>query len=146
MPRLGTHRTIYFQGDSLMRTIAGLLGLSVIFLCAAFATPADPNGLDSDGFVQKWLVLAPIPIPDGDTGSDALSKQQIKDEARLKPKPGDKLKVGSTELVWKAHTCTDHLLDFNAVLGAQTEDSVGYAVTFVSAPESMKDIKMKIGS
>jgi hypothetical protein len=129
-----------------MRTMAGMLGLSLILICNAFAAPADPNGLDSEGFIQKWLVLAPIPIADGDSGSDALAKQQVKDEARFKPKAGDKLKVGGTELVWKAHSCTDHLLDFNAFMGATTEDSVGYAVTFVTAPDMMKDLKMKIGS
>ena len=72
-----------------------MLGL-FLFAIGTAAAPPDPNGLDSEGFVQKWLVLAPIPIADGDNGSDALAKQQIKDEARLKPKSGDKLKVGGT--------------------------------------------------
>src|SRR5439155_25247816 len=49
-------------------------------------------------------------------------------------------------LVWKEHTCKEHLLDFNALLGAQTEDSVAYAVTTVVAPEELKGIKMKTGS
>ena len=38
------------------------------------------------------------------------------------------------------------LLDFNAFLGGQTEDSVAYAVTFIVAPEELKDVKMKTGS
>src|SRR5262249_40131072 len=45
-----------------------------------------------------------------------------------------------------AHTSDGHLLDFNAFLGAQTEDSVAYAVTFVTAPKELKDVKMKTGS
>jgi hypothetical protein len=129
-----------------MRTRAGLLGLSLFVVCNVVAARPDTNGLDSEGFIQKWLVLAPIPSAAGDSGSDALSKQQVKEEARFKPKAGDKLKVGGTELTWKAHTCTDYLLDFNFLLGGTTEDSVGYAVTYVTAPDVMKDIKMKIGS
>jgi len=129
-----------------MRTFSGMLGLLLFATWTATAAPPDSNGLDSEGFVQKWLVLAPIPIADGDNGSAALAKQQIKDEARLKPKSGDKLKVGSTEHTWKAHSSSEYLLDFNAVLGGQTEDSGGYAVTFITAPDQMKDIKMKIGS
>src|SRR5262245_1920262 len=110
-----------------MRTLAGILGLALIIIFNAFAAPGEKKGLDSEGFIQKWLVLAPIPIADGDSGSDALAKQQVKEEARFKPKAGDKVKVGGKELVWKSHTSTDHQLDFNAFLGGQTEDSVGYA-------------------
>jgi hypothetical protein len=129
-----------------MRTLAGLLGLSLFVVCTALAARPDPTGLDSEGFIQRWLVLAPIASAAGDSGSDALTKQQIKDEARLKPKAGDKLKVDGTELTWKTHTCTDYLLDFNFILNGTTEDSVAYAVTYISAPDVMKDVKMKIGS
>jgi hypothetical protein len=129
-----------------MRTLAGILGLALFIVCNACAAPDEKNGLDSEGFIQKWLVLAPISIADGDSGSDALAKQQVKEEARFKPKAGDKVKVGGKELVWKSHTSTDHQLDFNAFLGGQTEDSVGYAVTFVTAPDVMKDVQMKVGS
>ena len=50
-----------------------------------------------------------------ESGADALGKEQVKDEAKLKPKAGAKVKVGDKELVWKEHGCKEHLLDFNAI-------------------------------
>jgi hypothetical protein len=117
-----------------------------LLVFAAVAAADDKAGVDGEGFIQRWLVLAPIPMEAGQSGADALDKEQIKDEAKLKAKAGDKVKVGDKEVAWKEHTCKEHLLDFNALLGGQTEDSVAYAVTFVVAPEEMKGVKMKTGS
>src|SRR5262245_14646390 len=131
-----------------MRAASWILVSSLVLLlvCVAGLAADDKSGLDGEGFVQQWLVLAPIPLGDNESGADGLDKQQLKDEAKLKPREGDKVKVGGKELVWKKHACKDHLLDFNDLLGAQTEDSVAYAVTFVVAPEEMKGVRMKTGS
>jgi hypothetical protein len=120
-----------------------LPALLVVFAGAAAAD--EKSGVNGEGFVQKWLVLAAIPLPDGMGGGEAIDKEQVRDEAKLKPKAGDKLKVGDKELTWKEHTCKEHLLDFNDLLGAVTEDCVAYAVTLVVAPEEMA-VKMKTGS
>ena len=56
------------------------------------------------------------------------------------------MKVGDRALIWKEHTCKDCVLDFNFLLGAVTEDSVAYAVSYVVAPEELKSVKMKTGS
>src|SRR5262249_5864518 len=114
-------------------------GVAVVFADAK-------SGIDEEGFIQNWLVLAPIPLAENESGADGLDKQQLKDEAKLQPKEGDKIKVGNKELVWKKHTLKDHLRHFNDLLGAQTEDSVAYAVTFVVSPEERKGVKMKTGS
>jgi hypothetical protein len=128
-----------------MRTTIAIGGLVCMLLFSA-PVAADESGVNDEGFVQRWLVLAPIPLADGESGADGLAKQQLKNEAQLKPKAGDKLKIGDKEFTWKEHVCKDHLLDFNAFLGAQTEDSVAYAVTFIVAPEDMQGVKMKTGS
>ena len=95
---------------------------------------------------SSWLVLAPISFADGESGADALNREQVKDEAKLKPKAGAKVKMGDKELVWKEHTCPEHLLDFNAFLGNTTEDSVAYAVTYIVSPAELTGVKMKTGS
>jgi hypothetical protein len=106
----------------------------------------DKAGVTEEGFLQKWLVLAPIPLAENEGGADALGQEQLKDEANLKPKVGDKVQVGDKQLNWKEHVCKDYLLDFNAFLGATTEDSVAYAVTFIEAAEEINGVKMKTGS
>jgi hypothetical protein len=104
------------------------------------------GGVNEEGFITTWLLLAPIPLPDGQSGADAIGKEQIKGEAKLMPKEGDKIKVGDKDLVWKAYKVKDYFFDFNDFLGGQTEDCVGYAVCYIRAPEELKGIKMKIGS
>ncbi|MFL5341939.1 MAG: hypothetical protein ACJ8F7_17470 [Gemmataceae bacterium] len=128
-----------------MRATTCILGLSVLFVFAGTAA-ADSSGVNGEGFVQHWLVLAPIPNKENESGADALGREQIKDEAKLKPKAGDKVKAGDKELTWKKHTCPDYLLDFNALLGNVTEDSVAYAVTYIVAPAELTGVKMKTGS
>ena len=129
-----------------MRMTSWVPGLALLLLFAAAVTANDAAGVNDEGFVQKWLVLAPIPFADSQNGAEALDKEQVKDEAKLKPSAGEKVKIGDKELAWKEHTCKEHLLDFNALLGNTTEDSVAYAVTFIVAPEDLKGVKMKTGS
>src|SRR5689334_11484782 len=129
-----------------MRATSWLVGLGLLALLVAAAPADDKAGVNDEGFIQRWLVLAPIPLADGQSGADGLEKQQLKDEAKLKPKAGDKVKAGDKELTWKEHTCKEHLLDFNDLLGNTTEDSVAYAVSYVTAAKEMKGVKMKTGS
>jgi serine/threonine-protein kinase len=113
----------------------------------AVAAPADnTSGINDEGFIQRWLVLAPIPHAESQSGADALDKDQVKEEAKLKVKAGDTVKVGDKAIIWKKHTCKDCVLDFNFLLSALTEDSVAYAVSYVVAPEELESVKMKTGS
>jgi CubicO group peptidase (beta-lactamase class C family) len=104
------------------------------------------SGIDEEGFVRNWLVLLPIPFGANETSIEALDREQIKDEAHLKPKLGDKVRVGRKNLVWRKATPAGYLLDFNAILGRETEDSIAYAVSYIVAPKDLKKIKMKTGS
>jgi hypothetical protein len=129
-----------------MRAILLPVGLALLSLFVSAAPADDTSGVNDEGFVQRWLVLAPIPLAENQSGAEALDKEQIKDEAKIKVKAGEKLKLGDKELVWKEHTCKEYALDFNGFLGAQTEDSVAYAVTYIVAAEELKGVKMKTGS
>ena len=129
-----------------MRRALLLVGLTLLSLFIIPALADDASGVDDEGFIQRWLVLAPIPLAENQSGAEGLDKEQLKDEAKIKAKAGDKVKVGDKELVWKEHVAKEFLLDFNGILGAQTEDSVAYAVTYIVAPEELKGLKMKTGS
>jgi len=141
----------------LLFTLAGIAvgaGLPSYRVLAAQATVAgkeaaaeDKSGIDGEGFVRQWLVLLPIPFAANESASDAFNREQIKDEAGLKPKAGDKVKVGETEFVWQKKTAASHLLDFLAILDKkENDDSVAYAVTYIVAPKELKGVKMKTGS
>ena len=118
----------------------------VTLFIAGAARADDALKPDEEGFVRNWLVLAPLPFGQADNGSEALGKQQVPDEAKLQPKEGDKIKSGDKEFTWKAYKSDSYLLDFNAFLGQQTEDSVGYAVCYLVADRDIPDLTMKTGS
>lgn len=130
-----------------MRTRWAVLSAWVLLavLCSAAPAADDKDSFTDEGFVRTWLILAPIPLNDNQDGADGLAKEQIKDEAKLQPKDGDKATAGNKELIWKKHTAPEHLVDFNAILGNVTEDSVGYAVCYLVADAERK-VKMKTGS
>ncbi len=100
----------------------------------------------SDGFIRDWLLLAPIQLASDADGAEAIEKNQIPDEGLLKPKAGDKVTVRGKELTWKKVKATDYFLDLNAICNAETEKTVGYAVTYIRADGERKNLKLKMGS
>jgi hypothetical protein len=126
----------------------GILSIAagVLILAAGVARADDSYKPDDDGFIRNWLVLAPIPNGENASGTDALAKQFIPDEGKLKPKADEKVKIGDLELTWKGVDAGDYAINFNSVLGQQTEDSTAYAVTYVVADTEMKDLHLKMGS
>ena len=104
------------------------------------------NGIDKDGYLATWLVLAPIPLESEQSGAEGVAKEQVKEEAKLNPKLDEKFEVGGKELTWKAASIDDNILDFNAIVGAETENSVAYAVTTVVTEEEITGAVFKINS
>ena len=127
-----------------MRLTSCLLAAS-LFVAAPAAFADEKSGVNDEGFIQKWLVLAPIPLKADETGAAANDREAVKDEGKLKPKAGEKVKVDDKELTWKEAKVAEHLLDLNAHFGAQTEDAIAYAVTYITCDSDMK-VKMKTGS
>jgi hypothetical protein len=101
---------------------------------------------DNEGFIHDWLLLAPIALGDAAGLSGQLDMEQIPDEKNLKPKEGDKAKIGDKELTWKAVHAKDYFVDINMVLGATTANSAAYAVCYIESPAEMKDVQIRMGS
>jgi hypothetical protein len=91
-------------------------------------------------------MLAPIKLEQENNGAEEIDKQQIKEEAKIQPKEGDKTKVGDTELTWKAIKAADSFFDVNEILGSPTENSAGYFVAYVVLPNEKKDVQLLMGS
>jgi hypothetical protein len=118
------------------------LALALLF----FALPSRAKeDLDDEGFIRTWLVLAPVPLAAGATAAEAVDQRQLPDEAALTPKAGDRVPVGERQRKWKAGTFKDFIVDYNAFIGAQTDNAVGYAVAYVHCAEAVKEIELAVG-
>lgn len=118
--------------------------LSALLIVNAFA--AETLKLDSEGYIRDWLMLAPIALPEGETGSDAVFRQQIRDEAALQPKAGDKVKIGSKEFTWQKITASTNYFDLNAILKSVNDHAAGYMVTYIECEKEVPNVIMAVAS
>ncbi|HTI70472.1 MAG TPA: hypothetical protein VMF06_10935 [Candidatus Limnocylindria bacterium] len=130
-----------------MKKLFCLLGLvALIEGSMAKAGAADILTLDPEGYVRDWVMLAPIALPSSDTASDLLLREQIKTEATVKPKAGDRVTVNGKELVWRNVTAPTNFFDFNAVLKTQNDHAAGFIVTYVECDQDIPDVTMAVAS
>jgi hypothetical protein len=120
-----------------------MLGLSLL---AAVLFPAPETfSVDAEGFIRNWLVLAPIPVEEGN-GATEIDKEFLKGEATVKPKADEKVTVEGKQYTWKAHKTADFYIDFLESFGKERgEDVCAYAVAYVLSDEEQK-LKLAVGS
>ena len=101
------------------------------------------------GAIKQWLVLAPIAFEGGEvvgSGGVALGQEQVSGEAHLRPRAGDRVRLGQHELVWSALQQEDYVINFNQVLGEITEWSAAYAVCYIHSETAQTGLRVKVGS
>ena len=113
------------------------------------ASPAKPAG--ADGFIQRWLLLEPIPVPGQLTESAVRTAVETDFSVPATPFPhdADKLKIGDSELAWHAVDTLNYnvnLYHFAYALNKPTTNVLFWAVTVVNAPREMSGVRLAIGS
>jgi hypothetical protein len=96
--------------------------------------------------IKQWLVLAPIPLATGQSGTDGLDIAQIAGESGIQPKAGEASSIGGRELKWREVALTNGVIDFNAILGQITEHSVAYAVCYIWSGVERHGLQMLVES
>lgn len=129
-----------------IRTLLSFGSLTALSLLAPKVCGADALRPDAEGYIRDWVMLAPIGLSEGETGADALFKQQIKDEAALRPVAGDKVKIGGKELVWQNVTASTNYFDFNAILKAGNDHAAGYMVTYIECEIDKPEVILAVAS
>lgn len=125
---------------------AGLLSLCLGMIRPVAAQAEDLKPLDADGYIRDWVMLAPLPIPEGEPAADALLRQQVPSESTLRPKAGDVVTVRGKELVWRNITASTNFFDFNAILKSANDHVAGYMVTYIECDEEIPNVVMAVGS
>jgi hypothetical protein len=118
----------------------------LFFLLVSRTSGADDLKLDPEGYIRHWVMLAPIALPEGQTGADAIFRQQIRGEAGLRPQAGDKVKIGGKELVWQNITASTNYFDFNEILKTMNDYAAGYMVTYIECEAEMPNVVMAVAS
>jgi hypothetical protein len=125
---------------------------------APFFTPATRSKKtpDSQGFIQRWLLLEPIkkPIPRNNVFTDsfirtAFTTEYFPNQFTVLPRDGEKVKVGEQELVWHAVESSIFnvkLFRFAYGLRKPIYGVLFWAVTVVNSPHEMKNVRMSVGS
>ncbi|WP_439624682.1 protein kinase domain-containing protein [Gemmata sp.] len=103
------------------------------------------QGIDADGYVRTWLVLAPVPHPNGVGIAQAVDRPFLKDEGKLEPVEGAKVKVEGRDLMWERVRADTYYFDLAGADGS-TNNCTAYAVAYVAAPGEVKDVHVRIGS
>jgi hypothetical protein len=111
---------------------------------------------DSEGFIQRWLLLEPIkkPNPRNNVFTDsyirtAFTTEYFPNQFTVIPKDGEKVKVGDQELTWHALESTMFnvkLFRFSYGLRKPTYGVLYWVVTVVNSPLEMKNVRMSVGS
>ena len=138
-------------------------GLLLYMVCAAGAEPVtprppapsltEPKGAtsrgDTRGFIHRWLVLEPVPVPGRLTESavrDALKAAPLPDAL---PHAGEQLTLANTPVKWHALDTRNYnvnLYHFAWALSKPTSNVLFWATTVVESPREMADVRLAIGS
>jgi len=130
-----------------MRTSLGTIAATTLLaLSIARAGPADSLRPDADGYIRDWIMLAPIALPDSETCAEALLKEQIPNESALRPKAGNKVKIGGKELSWRNVTASTNYFDFNESLKSINDHVAGYMVTYIECEKETPDVILAVAS
>lgn len=134
------------KAPNLERVFATIISIAVSGLLSFNVRAADALKPDSNGYIRDWLMLAPIPLPEGRAGGDLILDEQIKNEAALQPKSGDKVTITGKELTWKPITASTNHFDFNAILKSVNDHAVGYMATYIECDQEMPGVIIAVGS
>lgn len=119
--------------------------VAVALVCGtAYAQPPEvppapaPHALRADGFLRHWLVLSPLPAPGG------LAAPGLRDEAQVRPAPGDTVDVAGQELTWARYACRPD--DPTVRLTPGVDSFIGYAVTYIVCDIEWKGLQLLCGA
>jgi hypothetical protein len=155
-----------------MITLRNILqALTVLASSAFFATAAAPgNGTarcaapslarpgsaekppDAEGFMQRWLILEPIPVSGQLTDSAVqatIKKEYFTNQLAVIPHDGETVAVDGTNFTWHAADTKEYnvnLYHFAYALDKPTSYVLFWAVTVVNCPQEMTGVRLAIGS
>jgi hypothetical protein len=146
---------------------AGILASLCLTICsAAFAqqdaprpaaktlAPAkdEPLPVDARGFIHRWRVLEPMPVPGRLTESavqEAIKSATLPDAGAKERVDGNTITINGTPLAWHALDTSNYNLNlyhFAWALSKPTSNVLFWVETTVDSPREMPSVRLAIGS
>ena len=107
---------------------------------------------NADGFLQRWLILEPLPI-NGQLTEAAVRAAVTTDDFRsglaALPRDGQAVKIGDSSLAWHAVDALGYnvnLYHFAYALNKPTSNVLFAVATVVHAPRDIAGVRLAIGS
>ena len=150
LPVFGTFALLSLQATSAEPEKAH--GLAPYFAPATTA----PKAPDTDGFIQRWLLLEPSKKPNRSNTvftdtyvRNAFATEYFPNQFTVIPHDGDKVTVAGDELAWHALDSANFnvkLFRFASGLDKTTYGVVFWAVTVVDSPREIQNARLAVGS
>jgi hypothetical protein len=108
--------------------------------------------VDERGFIHRWLVLEPLPVPGRLTESavqEALELAALPGASDALPRAGETVTLQGTPLAWHALDTARYnfnLYHFAWALSKPTSNVLFWVTTTVDAPREMTGVRLAIGS
>jgi len=137
---------------SIFLAMAAAQGNATNSLAPFLTRPASAARIpDANGFMQRWLILEPIPVNGQTEGlvRAAVKTEYFPDQFTVIPHDGDKVTVDGKELFWHAVDTNDYNLNlyyFARAFGKTSDNALFWAVTIVNCPQDMPGVRLAIGS
>jgi hypothetical protein len=132
------------QGNAVNKLLSASFCLLALAASAASAADFKPDG---DGYIRNWLLLDPIELDEkaSDHNEDSqkafFDKEFFSGQFKSTPAEGQKIKVGASELAWKAGQAEE------AAYKLEPKDNSLYlAVTYVTSDKEIPEAVLSIGS
>jgi hypothetical protein len=138
---------------SALLTTAAAQGIAPRGLATALVAPTSATATpDASGFIQRWLLLEPIPcsgLVSQNAAEAIVKKEYFPNQFTVIPKDGDKVTVGDAGFTWHAADTKNYnvnLYEFGYILNKSTANAIFWGVTIVNCPEDMPNVRLGIGS
>ncbi|MEO8018822.1 MAG: acetylxylan esterase [Pseudomonadota bacterium] len=119
----------------------------------SLVTPKNASqSVDARGFIHRWLVLEPIPVPGRLTETavnEALQAAQVSGPTEALPRDGDPVTANGTTLKWHALDTINYnvnLYHFAWALSKPTSNVLFWITTTVDSPQALEGVRLAIGS
>ena len=133
-------------------TVHRTIVMSLAIVSVLVRPAASAKAPDAQGFLQRWMILEPMPVPGQLTDSAVQSlvkREHFPNQFTGVPGDGDTVKAGDATLVWHMVDTARYnvnLYRFAYGLKKPTSNVLFWLVTVVESPREMTGVRLAIGS